>query len=194
MSDAAGKNLCDDCGTRAINRCPIEPVDPVLTCVEYWSHPSAGEPDIVYHTMQRIRMTLGHLNATRAGESASIHYTQLNELLRALSGAIDVYEPGLIIKSSTDAIVEERGDSYGHPYDHHGKVAAMFGVLTGLQLKAEHIEIMWTLDKLARMSHNDFCDSPTNRDASTDVGGYADKCLKMVWDRRKELAQAAGVA
>lgn len=110
------------------------------------------------------------------------------------SGVIEKYDvdevlsgtPYVHVDQSTEAVTEERGSNYGHPYDHFQCTQNMFDAWTDRRFDApimdeelssclKHITYL-ILDKLARAAHN-----PLHMDNFVDIQGYAslwEKCVE----------------
>lgn len=81
-------------------------------------------------------------------------------------------------------LTDEREADYGHPLDHHGKAAAIWGILKPDRTvnDATDWQTLWLIDKLVRFSH-----TFRHADSLRDLAGYAE-CILMTWDeieRRK---------
>lgn len=85
-------------------------------------------------------------------------------------------------------LTSERGKDYGHPLDHHGRVAAIWGILKESRTidSATDVQTLWIVDKLVRFSH-----TFAHRDSLLDVSGYAE-CVIETWDEmeRRQVSEA----
>ena len=79
-------------------------------------------------------------------------------------------------------VIAERGGTYGHPYDNHGRTATMWSTYLGIDLTAEDVCWMMMLLKVSRQIH-----SPS-RDNLVDIIGYAAN-VEMIQERSTSVEQ-----
>lgn len=71
-------------------------------------------------------------------------------------------------------IVQERGKSYGHPYDDFTRTAKLWSAILGVEVTADQVIKCMICVKLSRLSA-----TPHHQDSIDDVAGY-DWCLDEV--------------
>ena len=82
------------------------------------------------------------------------------------------------ILDDVHAVIAERGGTYGHPYDNHGRTAELWSTYLDMKITAEDVCWMMMLVKVSRQIH-----SP-HRDNRMDVVGYAAN-IDMIQDERE---------
>jgi len=86
-------------------------------------------------------------------------------------------QPEPSILDDVKEVIAVRGGNYGHPYDNHGRTAAMWSTYLGRTITAEDVCWMMMLLKVSRQIH-----SP-DRDNLIDIVGYAAN-VEMIQDAR----------
>ena len=82
-----------------------------------------------------------------------------------------------ILERAND-IVQERGQSYGHPYAGFNRVAKMWSAMLGVDVTAEQVVRCMICLKLARLS-----ETPQHQDSIDDLAGYTwvlDEVVKVM--------------
>lgn len=93
-----------------------------------------------------------------------------------------------ILEEANAIAGEDRSRDYGHPYDNHARIAAMWNVQAesllkpGAKFTPEMVALMMVGLKLARLVN-----SPSHRDSLVDAAGYI-KCCDMIQERERNLA------
>lgn len=75
-------------------------------------------------------------------------------------------------------IVQERGKSYGHPYEDFCKTAKMWSALLGIEVTPDQVAKCMICVKLSRLTA-----TPQHQDSVDDVAGYTwclDEVLKVM--------------
>lgn len=72
------------------------------------------------------------------------------------------------ILDEAKAAVADRGKNYGDVYTNHERIATMWTVLLGHEVKAEQVAMMMVALKLARL-----VETPDHMDSWVDIAGYA---------------------
>ena len=75
-------------------------------------------------------------------------------------------------------IVQERGKSYGHPYNGFNRVAKLWSALLGVEITADQVVKCMLCVKLARLS-----ETPSHQDSIDDLAGYTwvlDEVIKVM--------------
>jgi hypothetical protein len=80
-----------------------------------------------------------------------------------------------------DKIVQDRGESYGTPYDDFSRTAKMWSVITGAEITPDMIPKMMICLKLSRLG-----ETPDHQDSIDDLAGYT-WCLDETVKKMKEL-------
>ena len=87
-----------------------------------------------------------------------------------------------ILEEASRVVDGDRQNDYGHPLDNHGRTAAFWSTLLGIEITPEHVCIMNMLQKISRSMNR------MTRDSLVDIAGYA-RNVEMVQDRRKFLEE-----
>ena len=86
---------------------------------------------------------------------------------------------------SVSEIVEERGESYGEPWDNHARTAMLWNAYIGAKqssyLNATDVCFLNILQKISRCLDN----AGPSVDSVQDIAGYADNILEIMEHKRR---------
>ena len=77
---------------------------------------------------------------------------------------------------STDELVAERGEDYGHPYDDFSKTALMWEAILGIKINPRDVGLCMIAVKMSREINKH------KQDNLDDIKGYV-KCIEMIEER-----------
>jgi hypothetical protein len=77
---------------------------------------------------------------------------------------LDAYQ--LLVRAQTT--VKERGQDYGDKFENHQRIADIWSIILGTEIKAEQVALCMAGTKIARLIQ-----SPTHEDSWLDLAGYA---------------------
>jgi hypothetical protein len=78
-------------------------------------------------------------------------------------------------------IVQQRGESYGHPHDDFTKTAMIWSAILGIEVRPDQVALCMMGVKMSRLA-----ETPDHQDSVDDIAGYT-WCLDEVLKKTKEI-------